>query len=400
MRQRALVEELDPISDHETRTIRDLLTEAEISLSDARAVYISTGRELDEYGGERRRVVQDMERLGRMRDAGGRLAMIEFAFCPRCMQRVSSRQVPSDSCRLCLQYEPNTDTEEVKAADTYEMVQLETQIGEIDDQLSAFESQLEMISETIRKREELVSNLSNLIDDRSRNRITPRLQAYADVMSALAVARTQQEQLEMVLRQWDRASQLGENAGALVAQRDGLRRQIARVEEGMSSRRNKVIDELSREFERTVLTLGVPGVETASINDNTFLPLLNGERLQEYSSGGGAITATQVAYWTSLVRVSLLMQDSLYPAFLMIDSPRLALNTSGSIAAAIYQHLANIVKEFPGKLQLIISDNEIPESYKRDFDELVFTYDNPTVSTVAHPGPARVKTISLEDADS
>lgn len=398
--QRVLAEDLDPVTDRETLALRDLLSEAERSFAEAKSVYDSTLRERSEYAAERRRVQQDRERLRRMQDAGARLAKIEFAFCPRCMQRVSGRETSVDTCCLCLLPEPSVDSATIDAAETYEMHQLATQVAEIDDQLLVLESQLEGAASAILKREELVLSLSTLIDNRSRDRISPRLQAYGDVVEALAVARTRQEQIEMILRQWERAAQLGDSADELATRREKLKRNVADAEDLQSRRHGKLIEELDHEFERAILTLGVPGVETASINPVTYLPLLNGERFQDYSSGGGAITATQIAYWTSLIRVALRMEDTSYPAFVLIDSPRLALNTSESIAAALYQHLADLVLEFPGKLQLIVADNEIPAAYRRDFAELAFTYDSPTVSTVKHPGPANVVTISRQDEDA
>jgi hypothetical protein len=47
-----------------------------------------------------------------------------------------------------------------------------------------------------------------------------------------------------------------------------------------------------------------------------------------------------------------------------------------------------------GQVQFIIADNQLPASYRRDYDEIDFTYDSPTVSTVPHPGPDAVKTIA------
>jgi hypothetical protein len=47
-----------------------------------------------------------------------------------------------------------------------------------------------------------------------------------------------------------------------------------------------------------------------------------------------------------------------------------------------------------GQVQFIIADNQLPASYRRDYDEIDFTYDSPTVSTVPHPGPDAAKTIA------
>jgi len=50
----------------------------------------------------------------------------------------------------------------------------------------------------------------------------------------------------------------------------------------------------------------------------------------------------------------------------------------------------------PGRLQLIVADNQLPAEYDREFTEIDFSYENPTVATVAHPGPAEVKTLSKD----
>jgi len=82
-----------------------------------------------------------------------------------------------------------------------------------------------------------------------------------------------------------------------------------------------------------------------------------------------------------------------YPAFLLIDSPRLALNTAEALSAALYRRMVIQTEASRGKLQLIIADNEVPVEYRRDYAEIDFTYERPTVSTVPLPGPAAVRTI-------
>ena len=78
--------------------------------------------------------------------------------------------------------------------------------------------------------------------------------------------------------------------------------------------------------------------------------------------------------------------DTPYPAFLMIDSPRLALNTAESLAAALYRRIVTQSDANQGKVQFIVADNELPDEYRRGFSEIVFDYDQPTVSTIHHPG--------------
>jgi hypothetical protein len=122
--------------------------------------------------------------------------------------------------------------------------------------------------------------------------------------------------------------------------------------------------------------------------------MLNGQPFTAFSPpGGGIYTATQVAYWTSLLAVALRDPLSIYPTFLLIDSPRLALNTSEELAAALYRRLVQLADAEPGRVQLIIADNELPAHYRRSYAEIDFTYDSPTISTIHHPGPNSVNTI-------
>jgi hypothetical protein len=109
------------------------------------------------------------------------------------------------------------------------------------------------------------------------------------------------------------------------------------------------------------------------------------------SAAGGIITATQVAYWISLITVAARQRDTRYPAFLLLDSPRLALNAEDDIAGQMYRRFATQVDVSPGRLQFIVADNELPAGLGDRFKKLEFSYESPTVSTIVHPGPAAVE---------
>ena len=59
----------------------------------------------------------------------------------------------------------------------------------------------------------------------------------------------------------------------------------------------------------------------------------------------------------------------------------------------MYRRFVAQVGAAPGRLQFIIADNELPEAYGRDFTEVVFSIEEPTVPTVPHPGPANVEIV-------
>lgn len=394
--------ELADAVDRESQVLRDLLNDAERSLAEARGLALEFERQRDEYESERKRVSLEIDRLTRMESAGLRLANIEFSVCPRCTQRLDQRDVPAGACRVCLQ---NDIVADLPATDQYETEQLKSQLDEIAEQLRIINEQNAETAAVIEDRSGLVRSLTLDIDHRTATRITPRLQAYADAAAKVERAQAEQHSLDRVMRQWDRADDLAQAAEDLASRRAQLQSSLRTMEADLSDRKDELFADLDSEFQTTVTDFGIPSIETASISRETYLPMLNGQPFTEVSAGGGIITATQVAYWISLITVAVRRRDTDFPAFLMLDSPRLALNAEEDITGQMYRRFAVQVEVTPGRLQFIVADNELPVGIdRRSFDAITFSYEAPTISSVDHPGPAHVEPLAggsepLSDAD-
>lgn len=387
-----LQDEIADVVDRQSQVLRDLLNDAEASLAEARDLTHELVRQRQEYETERRRIGLDIDRLARMESAGLRLANIEFFVCPRCTQRLDSRQVPAGTCPVCLQDDVIAG---LAANDQYETEQLRTQLAEVEEQLRIIEEQSTQTTAAIQSRTSLVASLTIEIDRRTATRVTPRLQAYADAATKVATASAEQEAMVQVLRQWDRAEDLAAKAEELTTRRARLQSELSAAEFSLARRKSELFAELDAEFQATVSDFGIPSIETATISPETYLPLLNSRPFTEVSAGGGIITATQVAYWISLVTVAARRRDTHFPAFLLLDSPRLALNAEDDIAGQMYRRFATQVAVTPGRLQFIIADNELPGSIDaRTFNAMTFSYATPTVATVQHPGPAGLETLN------
>jgi hypothetical protein len=388
--------QLGEIIDRRTQVLRDLLKDAESTLAEARALAHELRRQKGDYETERRRVMQDISRLARMASAGLRLASIEFSICPRCTQRLDQRAVSAGSCPVCLQPDIVSG---LAIGDQYESEQLGDQLGDIEYQLTLIEKQEQEAIFAILSKTDLVSSLTAEIDQRTADRVTPRLQAYADAAASAASAVERQRAIERVLMQWDQAGDLSLKTETLAGERARLQRELAEAEGHLAHRKTEVFGELDAEFRSTVMDFGIPSITSASINPDSYLPILNGRPFLEASSGGGIITATQVAYWVSLVTVAARRHDTLVPAFLMLDSPRLALNAEDDIAGQMYRRFATQVAAAPGRFQFVIADNELPSDPGLNIAEIAFSYEFPTVSSIAHPGPASVEPLGLGGAE-
>ncbi|WP_245796373.1 AAA family ATPase [Actinacidiphila alni] len=390
----SLREELDPVIDRQTQTYRDLLTDAERSLAEARATAQDLTRERDEIVLEEKRVRADCARLERMRDAGARLANIEFSVCPRCMQSLSNRPVEKDRCRLCLQLDPVSPE---RAADSYELQQLEMQLIEMNTQREATGQQLEEARRAIIDRQSLVQHLTETLETRTSQRVTPRLQAFSDASDRMATARTRLENFEAALQQWDRVEDIAAKVRGLRSEQERLKTNIATRKAALVVHKNSVFARIEEEFRRTVENLNIATVESVGFDRENYLPVINGKVFTKtLMSGGGSMTATQIAYWTSLMTVAR-QTDSRYPSMLIIDGPRLALNTATETCAAIYKRLFKGVSEDPGTVQFLVSDNELPDDYEGEFARIKFDYQHPTVATIRHPGEGQVDVIASAD---
>jgi hypothetical protein len=96
--------------------------------------------------------------------------------------------------------------------------------------------------------------------------------------------------------------------------------------------------------------------------------------------------------------VALRRRDTLFPAFLLLDSPRTSLNDNDELSAALYRRLVTAPDAADGRVQLIIGDNELPATYRRDYAQIDFDYGHPTIATIPHPGRDAVQTITGESA--
>ena len=198
--------------------------------------------------------------------------------------------------------------------------------------------------------------------------------------------------------QWDRAEDLTQKTESLTAERARLQRQVAEAESHLAQRKAEIFNELDAEFQTTVADFGIPSIQSASIDRDSYLPILNSRPFREASNAGGIITATQVAYWITLVTVAARRHDTFMPAFLILDSPRLALNAEDDIAGQMYRRFSTQVAVTAGRFQFIIADNELPTEPGLNIAEIGFSYESPTISTVAHPGPASVEPLVEDDA--
>ncbi|NTW38922.1 MAG: AAA family ATPase [Cellulomonadaceae bacterium] len=394
-RLEALRADLEHAMDDRTRALRRVLGRAEAASAEAEGRLNSLAQEERDYLRERSRVERDIAKFERMAAAGHQMAAIDFLICPRCTQSLVDREVEPGRCPVCTLPDPVDFRHGSVAHDEAE--QLRGEVVEIDVQLAQIRADLNEVATALASRRELVAGLSLEVNVRTEGIITPQLQAYADTAATIERSRAELAALELILQQWDRAEDLAARAEALAVERARLQLEVREAEIALRERRSSVLNALSEEFARTVADFGIPSVTSATIDEMSYLPLLNGQPFGQVSRAGGIITATQIAYWLAVVTTAIRLRDTLLPTFLMIDSPRLALNNQERLAQQMYRRFVTQVDANPGLAQFIVADNELPREYGTEFREIRFDYTSPTVPTVPHPGLAGVDLLATGD---
>jgi hypothetical protein len=379
--------------DRETRNLTDMLISLEEDHAALESQLSGAWQTRADFERELEMLLEDGRRLERIESASGRIAAIEFATCPRCNQKVRGRDVPPDHCLLCLQ--PDTASKQVSAEMiNEERVAMEAQRVEVVDQIAALDTALDELQKAAQSKRALADRIREEIDQRTREFISPRLQAFVDLTERAASASRIAAEMERVLLQWDRAADVERIAIEKQTNLSRAQEDLQELEGSLVARRQEIATELSEEFSETVAAIGIPGVQSAAIDPESFLPVLNGKRYEEFSPAGGGIrTTTQVAYWVTLLTVAIRRRDTDYPTLLILDSPRLSLNNADSMAERLYRRLVRLADAAGPSVQIIVADNSLPPAYRQTYEEIDFDFENPTIATVPHPGPENVQTI-------
>jgi hypothetical protein len=391
-----LKNELDLLMDSRAQMLRALLVEAERDVTEVSAAEAAAQESLLGLDQERQRLAQSRARLARIAVADETIGLFEFTTCPRCTQSLAERPVPNGACPVCLQQDPK-EPRNRQPVDA-EIHRLEDQLESLDDQVTALREGAVALSHALNKKKGLAAGLSQELDERTRKQITPRLENYADAVGQARAARARQEHFESVLRQWDHQEDLVLKAEALEREQETLATRLTDLEDDRDHKRQLLVDDLSEVFAVVVDHFRIPGVKTAGVDSNTYLPVLNGMKYTEYSkAGGGIVTLTQIAYWLAVNTVaterSRGWRDVHYPTLLLIDTPRLALNDQPDSADRIYTRFQTQAATFGGGAQIILADNALPPNLDTRFKEIEFTYERPTISSVPHPGEGRVEVL-------
>lgn len=335
-------------------------------------------------------------REDKARSASRRFAALEFVVCPRCMQAIEEDRANPGTCHLCLQPEAASPV-----ADAETSLDSEDQAEELELLLNEAARDAATARTSATNAENELRMLKSQLDESTATAVAPRFQEIELLASAKERAIAQQQLVMQHLGLWREVETLNATTLELESRQAELTNELSAIRRKKEARRS-VLDDLSGLFSDTVAALEVPWAQYASIDPNTFLPTINGEKFDTIAVAGGTKTIVNVAYHLTLLGYALAQGDTLLPQLLVIDTPRKNLGANPNdreMGSRIYRRIRTLVDAYRNDVQFVVADNDVPEDADW-FKAYRFSYEQPLLPHVLHPGEEAALSGQLETVES
>jgi hypothetical protein len=303
--------------------------------------------------------------------------MVDFDFvvCPRCGQDVDQHRAESPICYLCEQPEPTSAPDRdalIREQDrvTYQIAETEQLIADRTKTLDELRLHDEDLAGALAR---VSSELDNLTQTFVSAQAAELQSVAAETATVEANVEWIKRYLTLVDRQADQSGyldQLRERKVELEDQIEAHGTSVAAADENIDALEKRILDYLTR--------LHVPQLGdllTVKINRTTYLPEVSVRTFDELSSQG-LKTLVNVAH--ALAHHTVAIDRGLdMPGFLILDG--VSANSGkegleGDRIVDMYKLFDEVARDYGGRLQLIIVDNDLPPEVADEMaDKIVLT---------------------------
>ncbi len=289
----------------------------------------------------------------------------DFVVCPRCGTGVSSDRTLDDHCYLCLQ----TPTPQLgKKEFVQEHARIERQIDETEDIIDFHSHNIEQISESIKLINPELVSLHAELDHKTESFVSAQAEELRSVASRRAKLIESLKNLRSYLGLFEKQGEAINKIKQLQGEIVDLEAQID-ASLSSASQTASYFNYLDEQFAKILDKFRVPQFHNpgiTGINRRSYLPIVQGRPFSEFSSPGLRVmvnVAHALAHQLTAIHFDLIL-----PNLLLIDG------LSGNMGykdldatriQAIYDYLELVADNYKDRLQIIVSDNSIPDSVSK-----------------------------------
>lgn len=161
-----------------------------------------------------------------------------------------------------------------------------------------------------------------------------------------------------------------------------IREQIADIENDSTDFSN-IINRLSKRFSSILKSFQFPKLNNAYISDKNYLPYVRGTKYDEIGSLG-AVTLVNIAYFLSILELSLELKKSYHPKVLLLDTVGKNLGTrevedgddefrDTKIFKSVFKYLVEFSEKYKSQMQLFVINNDYTEDIKES--DIIMQFD-------------------------
>jgi len=339
----------------------DQIATLEGRVAEVRDETVSIDLNIKELADLRSSLQAQSKRLVRAIVADEWLVDFDFVVCPRCGTEVDPGRVPVDHCYLCLQQPEGAAQSDQLIA---EQQRIASQIAETDELLEIRREEASSVRRTLAELQDKLGNRHAELDRRSEEFVSARSDEMIDQASRAAKLTAEIQQLRQMRLLFERFSDSE-------ARRNELEVEQQRLTEAVADRKAEVdtdselVQSLEQRFQTYLerLNISVSSLPTSgAINRRTYMPEVSGRKFDSLSSQGLSVlvnVAHALAHHTISIDKGLAL-----PGLLVLDGLSNNVGHEGfdqDRLNDVYRLLIEETTNYEGRLQVIASDNDVPE---------------------------------------
>jgi energy-coupling factor transporter ATP-binding protein EcfA2 len=297
--------------------------------------------------------------------AGNYLLDFDFLSCPRCGCSIQPSRTDKETCYLCLQEpEPQITQDDL----IKEQERLEQQISETIELVDSHRKAIERTATEITQVDMQRQALSSEINHRTQRYVSEQAEQIAQVEHHRTQLQEQKQRLEEYLGLYNRQDLAIATIQRLKAHLEELDLNIE-LANSRASEFERYMNFLDKTYQSILKEIRVPSFSDPGpsiIDRKTYLPRFEGRRFDELESQGLKVmvnTAHALAHQITCIHFNLNL-----PNILIIDGLSGNLGYEGldlERIEAIYSYIVKISEEYKNRLQIIVSDNTVPENTRK-----------------------------------
>ncbi|WP_288984216.1 hypothetical protein [uncultured Flavobacterium sp.] len=311
--------------------------------------------------------------------SNGKLQNIEFCNCPSCNGEIEKKDF--NVCNLCGNDLTEFNDEEEKAI-KLERKRLNSKLTSL---LTFIENQNEILANLENRRNKILFSINKIeveINNIQKEFISPFIEKIETLNREIGEINKQIENLDLNLNVQNQLATLSNEIQREENKLSDIKNQIKDIEDEETNF-DEIIKKLSDIFQKTLKAFDFPKLYDAYIDNKSYLPYVRGVKYDNIGSLG-AVTLINIAYFMSILEVSLSLKKSFHPKVILFDTIGKNLGTRESnnendefkdskIFKSLLKYFSEFSKKHNDRIQIVIINNDYTSDIKEE--DVIIKFD-------------------------